>query len=607
MAGKVFINYRRDDSIGMAGRLHDRLAQSFGRDKLFMDVDHIPAGVDFVAHLNSQVAACSVLLVVIGPLWLNAKDESGERRLDNPDDFVTIEIAAALARDIRVIPVLVDGARMPKAKELPDSLKPLTRRQAIEVRHAHFGHDAEALVAKMREVLGEEALVASGREAVGDKARGPGQWRVGAIAGVAAVAVLLLIGVGSYAFLRHAVEQRVQQTELKREEERKVLEAEANRKVAQAEQQLAVIKTEQERQARAAEAEEKRKADEAERQRLTAARAEQERLARAAEAEEKRKADEAERQRLTAARAEQERLARAAEAEEKRKADEAERQRLTAARAEQERLARAAAQNAQTPDAAPAAPPIGLTAATAGCDNPNALGVARTIEIDTTGGPGFGFLHFKFHDFLRDREIVLTFDDGPWPGRTEDVLKALADQCTKAVFFAIGKHAVWYPEIMKQVAAAGHTVGTHTWSHRDLSKLSVQEGKDEIEKGIAAISIALGNQPVAPFFQFPALRHPPEMIKYLGERNVGIFSADLNSWDPKFSKPEEVIASVMKELETHGKGIILMHDYHPATAIAAPQLLKKLKDSGYKVVQLVGKTPVESKKKYADIVLKEMN
>ena len=118
MAGKIFINYRRDDSIGMAGRLHDRLAQTFGRDKLFMDVDHIPAGVDFVAHLNSQVAACDVVLVVIGPNWLNAKDESGERRLDNPDDFVAIEIAAALARDIRVIPVLVDGARMPKAERV---------------------------------------------------------------------------------------------------------------------------------------------------------------------------------------------------------------------------------------------------------------------------------------------------------------------------------------------------------------------------------------------------------------------------------------------------------------------------------------------------------
>jgi hypothetical protein len=155
MAVKIFINYRRDDSIGMAGRLFVRLAQTFGRDNLVMDVDNSPVGVDFVAHLNEQVAACDVLLVVIGPNWLNAKDESGERRLDNPDDFVAIEIAAALTCGIPVIPVLVDGARMPNASQLPDSLKPLARRRAVDVRHSHFGHDAEALVKRMREALSE--------------------------------------------------------------------------------------------------------------------------------------------------------------------------------------------------------------------------------------------------------------------------------------------------------------------------------------------------------------------------------------------------------------------------------------------------------------------
>src|SRR6478735_2895084 len=134
MAGKVFINYRREDSIGTAGRLHDRLAHTFGRNNLFMDVDHIPAGVDFVEYLNSQVAACHVFLAVIGPNWLDAKDELGRRRFDNPNDYVTIEIAAALRRGIRVIPVLVEGARMPKASELPHSLKPLARRQPFEVR-----------------------------------------------------------------------------------------------------------------------------------------------------------------------------------------------------------------------------------------------------------------------------------------------------------------------------------------------------------------------------------------------------------------------------------------------------------------------------------------
>jgi peptidoglycan/xylan/chitin deacetylase (PgdA/CDA1 family) len=263
------------------------------------------------------------------------------------------------------------------------------------------------------------------------------------------------------------------------------------------------------------------------------------------------------------------------------------------------------AQNAPASAPASAAPASSAAPATK-CDNPNALGVSRVIEIDTTGGPGFGFEHFKAYDFLRDHEIVLTFDDGPWPGNTPAVLKALADQCTKALFFPIGKHAGWHPEILKQVAAAGHTVGSHTWSHKDLSKLPEQEGKDEIEKGIAAVSIALGNQPVGPFFRFPALRHPPELIKYLGERNVGIFSTDMDSFDFKMRKPEQVIASVMKKLEKRGKGIILMHDFQQATAHAAPELLKKLKDGGYKVVQVVGKTPIEPKKEYTDMVLKEM-
>jgi peptidoglycan/xylan/chitin deacetylase (PgdA/CDA1 family) len=246
------------------------------------------------------------------------------------------------------------------------------------------------------------------------------------------------------------------------------------------------------------------------------------------------------------------------------------------------------------------------TPAKSTCNNPNALGVSRVVEIDTTGGPGFGFEHFKAYDFLRDKEVVLTFDDGPWPGHTAAVLKALADQCTKAVFFPIGKHSGWHPDIMKQVAAAGHSVGSHTWSHRDLSKLSQQDGVAEIEKGVAGVSIALGNKPTAPFFRFPALRHPPELLKYVGERNIGVFSTDMDSFDFKMRKPEQVIASVMKKLEKHGKGIILMHDFQQATAHAAPELLKKLKDGGYKVVQMVGKTPLEPKKEYVDIVLKEI-
>jgi hypothetical protein len=163
MAGKIFINYRRDDSISTAGRLQDRLAQTFGRKNLFMDVDHIPAGVDFVDHLNSQVAACDVFLAVIGPNWVDAKDDSGRRRFDNPNDYVTVEIAAALARNIRVIPVLVDGARMPKADRLPDPVKPIVRRNAVEVRNTQFGRDAEALVEEIKEAVRNKVAAAQSR------------------------------------------------------------------------------------------------------------------------------------------------------------------------------------------------------------------------------------------------------------------------------------------------------------------------------------------------------------------------------------------------------------------------------------------------------------
>lgn len=260
---------------------------------------------------------------------------------------------------------------------------------------------------------------------------------------------------------------------------------------------------------------------------------------------------------------------------------------------------------AQTPAASPAPTPA-PAATQAKCANPNALGVSRVVQIDTTGGPGFGFEHFKAYDFLKDKEVVLTFDDGPWPGNTAAVLKALAEHCTKALFFPIGKHAGWHPEIMKQVASDGHTIGTHTWSHKDLSRLTSDEAKDEIEKGIAAVSIALGNKPVDAFIRFPALRHPPESVKYVGERNLGIFSTDMDSFDFKMRKGDQVIASVMKKLDKRGKGIVLMHDFQPATAQAAAELLKRLKDSGYKVVQITGKTPVEPKKEYVEAVLKEM-
>jgi peptidoglycan/xylan/chitin deacetylase (PgdA/CDA1 family) len=260
---------------------------------------------------------------------------------------------------------------------------------------------------------------------------------------------------------------------------------------------------------------------------------------------------------------------------------------------------------------APAAPAIvpeahrSQATATPACPgNLNALGVARVVEIDTTGGPGFGFEHFKIHDFLRPKEVLLTFDDGPWQNNTPAVLKALADHCTKAAFFPIGKHALFYPEILKQVAAQGHTIGSHTWSHANLSKKSPAEAKEEIEKGVSAVRFALGAA-AAPFFRFPALAHPPELVTYLGERNIAIFSTDLDSFDFKMRKSEQLIQSVMNKLQKQGKGIVLMHDFQQVTATSIPELLNQLRAEGYKVVHVRAKDTAQTLPEYDAVVAKE--
>ena len=154
MAGGIFISYRREDSQHAAGRLVDRLERSFGRDQVFMDVDAIEPGLDFVDVLDQKLANCDVLLALIGRGWLEARDQSGRRRLDDPSDFVRLEIEAALRRNIRVIPVLLDGGSFPKEESLPDSLKPLVRRQAVRLTHERFASDTEGLVQSLIGIVG---------------------------------------------------------------------------------------------------------------------------------------------------------------------------------------------------------------------------------------------------------------------------------------------------------------------------------------------------------------------------------------------------------------------------------------------------------------------
>jgi peptidoglycan/xylan/chitin deacetylase (PgdA/CDA1 family) len=272
------------------------------------------------------------------------------------------------------------------------------------------------------------------------------------------------------------------------------------------------------------------------------------------------------------------------------------------------------AQNTPAPAPAPAAAAAPQSAAAPApapvksaptCDKPDGMGLARTVEIDTTGGPAFGTEHFKQYDFLRDKEVVLTFDDGPWPENTPAVIKALTDMCVKGTFFEIGEHATWRPDISKMVVAAGMTVGSHTWSHKDLARkpyaTDIEQAKQEIEMGVSAVHMAVDG-PIAPFFRFPDLQQPADLMTYLGTRNIAIFSTDIDTFDFKMRKPDDVVKSAMTKLAKNGKGILLMHDFQHATAEALPELLRQLKAGGYKIVHMVPKQPVTTVSKYDDMV-----
>ncbi len=155
---RIFISYRREDSIAYAGRLFDRLADRFGEEQIFMDIDTMKVGLDFVEQIENAVQSCDVLIAVIGKTWVSMQDETGHRRLDNPDDFVRVEIQAALERNIPVVPLLVGGAGMPKSKDLPDAIAKLTRRHAMKMSDERFRADATRLMEQIDEYVKEADL-----------------------------------------------------------------------------------------------------------------------------------------------------------------------------------------------------------------------------------------------------------------------------------------------------------------------------------------------------------------------------------------------------------------------------------------------------------------
>jgi peptidoglycan/xylan/chitin deacetylase (PgdA/CDA1 family) len=225
--------------------------------------------------------------------------------------------------------------------------------------------------------------------------------------------------------------------------------------------------------------------------------------------------------------------------------------------------------------------------------DPKRLGLSRVVEVDTAGGADIGGSQKGATHFLNDGEVVLTFDDGPMKADTRAILKALADQCTKATFFMVGRMALSDPDMVREVAAAGHTIGSHTWSHRNLRATSLSTARQEIESAISTVSKAKGT-PIAPLFRFPYLSSSKPSDNYLKGRNIGAVWVDIDSKDYRTHDPQVAEQRILAQLATDKKGIILMHDIHPWTAAMLPDLLNKLRDRGFKVVHMVAKTPVET-------------
>jgi peptidoglycan/xylan/chitin deacetylase (PgdA/CDA1 family) len=236
---------------------------------------------------------------------------------------------------------------------------------------------------------------------------------------------------------------------------------------------------------------------------------------------------------------------------------------------------------------------------------PNALGVSRVAEIDTSAGPRFGF-QYKEQDILADGEVVLTFDDGPLHGYTKAVLEALQAHCTKATFFVVGRMALADPEMVREYTRFGHTVGIHTWSHANLHSITPLRARREIELGFSAVQQALG-KPVAPFFRFPYLADSKSMTTHLQERHIGIFSIDIDSKDYRTRDPGNVHRKVMSDLARQKKGIVLFHDIQPSTARALPGLLADLKAKGYRIVHLQPKADATTMPEFDAIAQQEFD
>jgi peptidoglycan/xylan/chitin deacetylase (PgdA/CDA1 family) len=225
--------------------------------------------------------------------------------------------------------------------------------------------------------------------------------------------------------------------------------------------------------------------------------------------------------------------------------------------------------------------------------NPNAIGTSRTIVVDPTEHPHIGTMQYGETLPLRDHEAVLSFDDGPLPRYSNQVLAILASQCVKATFFTIGRMAQAFPDGVKRLRDAGHTIGTHSQSHPlSFERMPIEKVAQEVDDGIVSVKAALGDdKDLAPFFRIPGLLRSPQVDEFLASRGLMTWSADFLADDWRNVSPARVAKLALSRLEAKGKGVLLLHDIHARTVAALPTILRDLKARGFRIVHVVWATP----------------
>jgi peptidoglycan/xylan/chitin deacetylase (PgdA/CDA1 family) len=236
---------------------------------------------------------------------------------------------------------------------------------------------------------------------------------------------------------------------------------------------------------------------------------------------------------------------------------------------------------------------IAQAAPTADCPgHPDVLGTSRILVVDPKEHPRIGSMQYVETLPLEDHEVVITFDDGPLPRNSNQVLDILASQCVKATFFTIGRMAQAYPEGVRKLRDAGHSIGTHTQNHPlGMKRMSLERAKQEIDDGIASVTSALGdNAALAPFFRIPGLSRAEEVEDFLTSKGIQTWSADFPADDWRHISSSRVYEIAMKRLEDKRKGILLLHDIQARTVAALPRILHELKVRGYRIVHVVPAT-----------------